>query len=340
MNITRRTLIIAALSLTWNSGPAQELISLFQSVNPAVVVIHTVERATSANGGQVSAEGLGSGVLMGDRQIMTAAHVVQTADLVEVEFTTGQRIYASVVSSDPLSDVALLELEEEPQDVQPVELGDSDDVDIGSEIFIVGAPLGLSHSLTVGHISARRDGSDSGIMSADVELFQTDAAINRGNSGGPMFNMDGDVIGIVSYILSESGGFEGLGFVITSNTAERVLLQERAFWSGLTGFVVEGALAQILNVPENAGYMVQQVASNSPADQAGLRPSSVPAEILGREIQLGGDIILAIDDIMINTPGYQDRVAERLAGLLVGERLTIEILRSGQRLELRYHRLR
>ncbi len=155
-----------------------------------------------------------------------------------------------------------------------------------------------------------------------------------------MFNMAGEVIGIVSYILSQSGGFEGLGFVITANTARRVLFEERAFWSGMTGFVVEGALAQLLNVPERAGYLVQNVASNSPAQQAGLRPSLIPAQILGRDFALGGDIILSVDDIQVSQPDFRDAVASRLQSLSIGERLTIDVLRSGQRVELRYHKLR
>ncbi len=334
-------LISVAFSLATATGPAHaQIIDLFKRVSPAVVVLHTVQRGPAQQGGQMSFEGLGSGVLVDDTQIITAAHVVQTADQVEVEFKTGQRIFAAVISSDPLSDLALLQLEEEPADVRPVRLGDSDDVEIGSEVFVVGAPFGLTHSLTVGHISARRNGDGSGELADDVELFQTDAAINQGNSGGPMFNMAGEVIGIVSYILSQSGGFEGLGFVITANTARRVLFEERAFWSGMTGFVIEGALAQLLNVPERAGYLVQNVAANSPAQQAGLRPSLIPAQILGRDFALGGDIILSVDDIQFSQPDYRAAIANRLQSLSIGERLTINVLRSGQRVELRYHRLR
>ncbi len=334
-------LITDNFGLKTPTGPAHsQVIDLFKRVSPAVVVLHTIQRGPSQQGGQMSFEGLGSGVLVDDAQIITAAHVVQTADQVEVEFKTGQRIFATVISSDPLSDLALLQLEEEPADVSRVRLGDSDDVEIGSDVFVVGAPFGLTHSLTVGHISARRSGDGSGELAADVELFQTDAAINQGNSGGPMFNMNGEVIGIVSYILSQSGGFEGLGFVITANTARRVLFEERAFWSGMTGFVVEGALAQLLNVPERAGYLVQNVASNSPAQQAGLRPSLIPAQILGRDFALGGDIILSVDGIQVSQPDFRVAIANRLQSLSIGERLTIDVLRSGQRVELRYHKLR
>ncbi len=331
---------ISVVLLTATGAARAQVVDLFKEVSPAVVVLHTIERAPSRQGGQTSLEGQGSGVLVDNEQIITAAHVVQTADQVEVEFMSGERIYASVISSDPTSDLALLQLEEAPEGVRPVQLGNSDEVEIGSDVFVVGAPFGLTHSLTVGHISARRGGEDSGELAADVEIFQTDAAINQGNSGGPMFNMDGEVIGIVSYILSQSGGFEGLGFVITANTAQRVLFEERAFWSGMTGFVLEGVLAQLLNVSEQAGYLVQNVALSSPAQQAGLRPSTFPVQILGREFALGGDIILSIDGILISDPNFTDAIANRLQTMRIGERLTIEVLRSGQRLELLYHRLR
>ncbi len=104
--------------------------------------------------------------------------------------------------------------------------------------------------------------------------------------------------------------------------------------------MVQGALAQLLNIPENAGYLVQNVALNSPAQQAGLRPSSVPVQMLGREFALGGDIILSIDSVPISDPDFSETTAARLQTMAVGEGLTIEILRSGQRLELTYYKLR
>ena len=117
-----------------------------------------------------------------------------------------------------------MQLERRPTGAKPAPLGDSDRAEVGDQIFIVGAPLGISYSLTVGYISARRETDDLFGGFLPTEQFQTDAAINEGNSGGPMFNMKGEVIGIVSYIISQSGGFEGLGFVITSNMAKRLLL--------------------------------------------------------------------------------------------------------------------
>jgi S1-C subfamily serine protease len=327
----------AMLFAAGHAAVAQDFLQLYRRVNPAVAVINTVERGASPAGGQVSFQGLGSGVLIDGTQVMTAAHVVQTADLVEVQFVTGEAIYANVIASDPSRDLALLELEREPMDIVPARLGDSDVADVGSQVFVVGAPLGLTHSLTVGYLSARRSGEAAGgTLADDVVILQTDAAINQGNSGGPMFNMDGEVIGIVSYIMSQSGGFEGLGFAIASNTARNVLLERNSFWSGISFVPITNDLARLLNLPTAAGFLVQNVALNSPAQRAGLRPSTVPANINGTELFLGGDIVLAVDDIAVSEPDARNRILERLSSLSSGSRITIDVLRLGQLQQLSY----
>ena len=121
-----------------------------------------------------------------------------------------------------------------------------------------------------------------------AEFLQTDAAINQGNSGGPMFNMRGEVIGIVSHIISKSGGFEGLGFVVSSNMARQLMLEKRPFWSGVTWFRVSGDLAQYLNLPQPFGLIAEEVAKGSPAD--------------GRDVPLGGDIVLSAMGVRTGIP--------------------------------------
>src|SRR5438034_2539483 len=231
----------------------QALSDVFKRVNPAVVEIHTKETDVARGGiaQQVSVAGLGSGVLISlDGKVLTAAHVVQTADAIEVEFLTGEKLKARVVSSEPSADVALLQLEKPPKSPFVARLGDSDAVEVGESVFVVGAPLGVSHTLTVGYISARRKPNATFSGMSRAEFFQTDAAINQGNSGGPMFNMQGEVIGIVSYIISKSGGFEGLGFVVSSNMARQLMLEKRPFWTGVTWFRISGELAEYLNLPQ------------------------------------------------------------------------------------------
>ena len=339
--MNRRTLQILVLPLLFgfaSEAATQPLRDVFRQVKPGVVVIRTLERQLApAQGGFVSMRGLGSGVLISNEgYVMTAAHVVQAADQVGVEFPDGHFSLAQVVASVPPADVALLKLEEMPAGIDPLPLGDSDHMEVGDEVFVVGAPYGLSHTLTVGHLSARHAPNRLAGNLTAVELFQTDAAINTGNSGGPMFNRQGEVVGIVSHILSQSGGFEGLGFAVTSNAARALLLEQPSFWSGLEGYLLTGELAALLNVPQPAGVLVQRVAAQSPAADLGLEPSVVPAQIGGETLLLGGDIILEVLGIPItgDSSDFQ-RIQTALAEHPADAPIMVKVLRGGQVLELR-----
>ena len=331
------SLVLLAHATLLPAAQAADYRKLFERTDPSVVVINTLERrlAPSPGGGEVTLPGLGSGVLIdADGHVMTAAHVVQTADLVEVEFADGSKVTAAVVASDPIKDVALLKLDELPKKPRPAKIGDSDKVRVGEEIFIIGAPLGLAHTLTVGHVSARHTNKDGVMGEVRAETFQTDAAINQGNSGGPMFNRRGEVIGIVSHIRSRSGGSDGLGFAVTSNAAVDALFKHRMAWSGMSGITLTGRLAASLNVPQPAGYLVQKVAANSPAARFGLQPSRIPALIGGQEILIGGDIVLAMENVEFE-PNMLAEFREKTTNLKPGQIITLKVLRSGQVMELR-----
>src|SRR3989454_3141661 len=143
-----------------------------------------------------------------------------------------------------------------------------------------------------------------------AEFLQTDATINTGNSGGPMFNMAGEVIGIVSHNISKSGGSEGLGFVVTINTAKKLLLERPSFWSGLDGRLVSGPIAQILNLPQPTGYLGKSVAKGSAGDAVGLRGGAVLATIMGEQLVVGGDIILKVQGIPVGEATDHRRVRD------------------------------
>ena len=279
---------------------------------------------------------LGSGVLISkDGEILTAAHLVQTADTVFVQFSSKDHIVAKVIASEPAADVALLKLTRPPPPgAAAAKLGDSDQTDVGDQIFIVGAPHGISHTLTVGYISGRRRSNflNSGLSMA--EFFQTDAAINQGNSGGPMFNMAGEIVGIVSVIVSKSGGSEGLGFVATSNMARQLLLEQKSFWSGVSGYFLTSQLAKILNVPPpGVGMLIQYTAKSSPAALMGLRGGTTTATVQGENVILGGDIILAVQGIPLSMKNYetiQHVVSRRNPEDIV----RVKVLRAGEQLEL------
>jgi S1-C subfamily serine protease len=333
-------LILGAWATGFVSAGAGEIGPVYKRVRSSVVVVATEQREPSRSGapGLVSVGGMGSGVLISeDGKVLTAAHVVQTAERIVVETLGGELMRARVVASHPFADVALLQLESAPSDAQPAPLGDSDEVEVGDQIFVVGAPFGISHSLTVGHVSARRleDEIFDGMLV--TEMFQTDAAINQGNSGGPMFNLQGEVIGVVSHILSHSGGFEGLGFVITSNTARKLLLEGKSVWSGLEGYVLRGELAEILNLPQPTGLLVQRVARGSPAWKLGLRGGSVRATVGDLDLVLGGDVVLELEGIDVGAPELAGQVLERLRALRPGDSIRLRVLRSGEVIEMEHH---
>jgi S1-C subfamily serine protease len=213
--------------------------------------------------------------------------------------------------------------------VQVARLGDSDLVRVGRQVFVVGAPLGISHSMTSGYISARRRVTGQLRKLVDTELFQTDAAINQGNSGGPMFDMAGEVIGIVSHLASKTGGSDGIGFAVTSNVVRKTLLESPAFWSGIDGLLLSDDLARVLNVPDGrTGLLVQRVAIGSPGAALGLRDGSHAASIGGEELVLGGDIVLEVQGIRVSADDYAN-LAGAITAIEDGGELRVLVLRAG-----------
>ncbi len=330
---------LALLTCGWVAAEAETLSQVFKRVNPSVVVVRTKEAdpatPTPNRGQPVGVAGVGSGVLISqDGRVMTAAHLVHTADEITVQFLSGEVTTARVIASQPQADVSLLQLDQVPAQTLVARLGDSETVEVGEQVFVVGAPYGIGHTLTVGHISARHKPNTVYSGMSLAEFFQTDAAINQGNSGGPMFNMSGEVIGLVSHIISKSGGFEGLGFVVTSNMARRLLLERKSFWTGLEGHVLAEDLAKVFNLPQPVGLLVQRVAERSPAALMGLRGGTMKATIDGETLTVGGDIILQVQGIPIADRTSYEQIQERLSEIHPGAEVRITVLRAGRQLEL------
>jgi serine protease Do len=331
-----RTLAVVFL-FTWvglsASSEAAQLRELFRRVNASVVEVRTLEKtpAPPGQGGFVRFSGVGSGVLISaDGKVLTAAHVVQTSDLVAVQFVDGTVSRARVAGSIQRADLAVLQLEQVPPGVAPAKLADSDTLEVGDEVFVVGAPYGIGHSLSAGHIGGRR-AAGAMVSGVPLELFQTDASINQGNSGGPMFNMNGQVVGIVSQILSRSGGFEGLGFAVTSNVAQKLLLGRATFWTGIDAILLTDDLARVFNVPQPAGLLVQRIAESSPAVDVGLRPGGLRLTVAGQEMLAGGDIILEVGGIAVSADGASfDRMYGYLTSLKPGDAIEVRVLRDGK----------
>ena len=315
----------------------EPLENVFENVRSSVVTLRTISRTGPiGSDGQVATEaGVGSGVLIDETgRILTASHVVNLADKVLVEFADGARREARVLGSHTQADVGLVQIEESlPKSARPAALGDSDVTRVGESVFVVGAPLGVTHTLTKGIVSARRRSPLPFGSLHKIQHFQTDAPINPGNSGGPMFNMRGEVIGIVSHIISRTGGSQGLGFAVTSNDCRALMLDRAPIWSGIDGLLLLGDAARLFQIPGGAsGLLVEHVAAGSLGEEIGLVGGSVPATILEQELLLGGDIVLEVGGVRVDDPDRENKIR---AAMNAGAQLNVLALRGGERLFLK-----
>ena len=288
----------------------------------AVVSLHTLSGAAGTGASprlwvEPLTEGLGSGfVIDATGLILTNAHVVDGAAVIHVRTPDGDDIDAELVGRDPEDDLALVRAV--GVSWRPVVLGDSDRVEVGDWVVAIGNPLGVDHSVTTGIISAKARGIDE----SGLEFLQTDAAINPGSSGGPLFDLDGKVIGIATVIVSAGGGNVGLHFAIPINRVKAVLPQLRTGrvvhgWLGVVSLAMNAAGARRFGLGSPSdGLYVQEVAPGGPADQAGLRQ---------------GDVLLGMVGA---TPVSARDLHTKLRQLAPGTRITLRVLRDGQRIEL------
>ncbi len=240
---------------------------------------------------------LGSGfVISGDGYVVTNNHVIESADEILIEFFDGKELPATVVGTDPRTDIALLKVE--PNDPLPfVEFGDSDVARVGDWVLAIGNPLGQGFSVSAGIISAR----NRSLQGAYDDFIQTDAAINRGNSGGPLFNMGGQVIGVNTAILSPNGGSIGIGFSMSSAVVERVVGQLRDFgetrrgWLGVSIQNVTPDVAEALGLEEVAGALVTDV-PDGPASAGGVKSGDVILSFDGKDVPDTRELVRMVGD--------------------------------------------
>lgn len=326
--------IITASIFTSTNATAQayDFSSLYEELSPAVVTVYTKElKITDGVSGEQ--KGLGSGVMITDELIITATHVVKAAKSIMVKFKDGKQIRADVVTAVTSTDVALLKLRTPKKDNITAKLGNSSSIKIGKPVFVIGAPFGIEHTLSVGHLSGRYK---RGLMAGGepVEFLQTDTSINKGNSGGPMFNLEGEVIGIVSFILSKSGGSNGLGFATAIDGVKESISQGSAFLTGFEGIMLSKMMASVLNVPDGSGMLIQHVVKDSVAEKAGLRGGHTLIKINNDPIWIGGDIVVEIQGTICNGPHNYKAIKSQITNLSPGEKFTIKVLRSGKILDL------
>jgi serine protease Do len=337
----KKVLVFAViLSLAITTGFSQNLSELFDEVKASVVVIHVLSKQNTGLGNpyqQTEFGGLGSGFLVSeDGMVVTAAHVVNDAAEIMVIFSDGQEIPARITNLANQADVALIKLQTAPKNPTVAKIGESDLVKVGDPVFVIGAPMGLEYSLSAGIISGRHKLGKMTSSFNEAEFFQTDAAINTGNSGGPVFNMNGEVIGISSSILSRSGGFEGIGFAATTEIARNLLVDKPSYWWGVTPVLLSDELAGIFNLPQSAGILIESVTDKSPAYFAGIKGGYIKMVIADQEILVGGDIILAINDIPVTSEENLAKIADFVIELPAKTPFNVTILRKGKVQNIRW----
>ena len=335
-----------ALEIARNSNLT--LTELFKDTQQSVVQV-----SGTISDNQVSEATLGSGFVYDKSgHIVTNFHVVEGSGDNDISITLvdGTTYRARVVGADQYSDVAVLHVEDVPADkLVPLPLGNSSELLVGEGVVAIGNPFGLSGSMTEGIISGLNrlipvysgPGPFTGAVAPAFsipDVIQTDAAINPGNSGGPLLDIQGEVIGMNSAIFSTTGAFAGIGFAIPSNTMAKVvpsLIATGTYqhpWLGVTGTDMTPEIAEAMGLGEPRGFLVIETAPGGPAATAGVQGGDTPTQLGGREIVLGGDVILSINDKEIrkidDVLGYLEQSTEP------GEAVKLTVWRDGQIMEI------
>ena len=326
-----------------NPQEAQDLlVAIYQRVDPGVVAIQVLQDNGSG--------GLGSGFVF-DKQghIVTNYHVVEGAKELEVDFPSGLKVRGEVIGTDLDSDLAVIKVSAPEDQLQPLPLGDSDQAQIGQTVVAIGNPFGLNGTMTVGIVSAKgrtldsiREAPGGGAFSAG-DIIQTDAAITPGNSGGPLLNLKGEVIGINRAIrtsgtqLGAEPQNSGVGFAISSNIVRRVvpsLIEKGSYdypYLGLSSRPDLSLLDQeALGLSQAVGAYVMDVVPGGPADKAGLRGGTKDTEITG--LQAGGDLIIAVDGRPVRIFG--DMLGYLMTAKGPGDQIVVTVLRDGEKKEV------
>ena len=279
-------------------------------------------------------QALGSGFVLDKAgHIVTNYHVVQGAKTVEVSFSSNESLRARVVGTDPSTDVAVLQVKAPSRALTPLRLGDSDSVQVGDSVIAIGNPFGLDRTVTAGIVSALQRPIQAPNGYTIDHVIQTDAALNHGNSGGPLIDARGEVVGVNSQIQTggTTDGNVGVGFAIPINTVRTVVAQliksgkvEHAF-IGINVRALTPSVARIFRLPVKQGLLVEGVEPRSAAAKAGLKAGTTQVTVAGESYTLGGDVILSADGVPVRTAeGLRDIVASKKPG----QAMTLRILRG------------
>lgn len=320
--------------------PEEEIITgVYRAASPGVVNITSTVLSQDFFFRIIPERGTGSGFIVDDRgYILTNNHVVENADSLEVTLADKTKVPAKLVGRDPHNDLAVIRINVPREKLTLLRLGDSSRLQVGQMAIAIGNPFGLFGTVTRGVVSAlgRTLKANTGRQIRNV--IQTDAAVNPGNSGGPLLNSRGEVIGINTAIFTPSGGSVGIGFAIPVNTAKKLLPQLIARgrashpWLGIGGMDITPDLARTLNLPTQGGVMIGQVAPGGPAARAGLRGAQRRVRVRNFLVEVGGDIITALDGQKISS--VDDLTAYLDEQKRVGDDIRVDVLRDGRPLSV------
>ena len=286
-----------------------------------------------------SQQALGSGFVIDKAgHIVTNYHVVAGARSVRVSFSDNESVRARVVGSDPSTDVAVLQVDAHALALSPLPLGNSDAVHVGDPVVAIGNPFGLDRTVTAGIVSALQRVIQAPAQQYSIDhVIQTDAALNKGNSGGPLLDARGSVIGVNSQIQSGNGGNVGVGFAVPINTVKTVAAEiiktghaEHAFL-GIAGQAVTPSIAKLFRLPASQGVLVASVQPGSAAAKAGLRAGTQKVLANGESYPLGGDLIVSADGVPLDSI---ERLHDVISSKKPGDRVSLEIWRGSSKTSL------
>ena len=309
--------------------------AIYSKAAPGVVTVISVlggGGATDLFGGGGGGEGQGSGFVISDTGAQTGP--LHPAKEVYVQFADHNQVEARIVGFDPFADVALLRVDPDGLDLQPLPLGSENDVAVGEGVAAIGSPFGQEQSLSVGVVSATDRTIDSLTQFQIDGAIQTDASINPGNSGGPLLDAAGEVVGINQQIRTASGGNEGVGFAVPIDLAERAADQLRDdgevsyAYLGVSTQPLYPQLADELGLDVDTGAIVSSIEPNSPAADAGLQAGDEPIRFQGAQYKAGGDVIVAVDGHEIQANADLPRLISLLDP---GDEISLDIIRDGDR---------
>ena len=318
----------------------KKISDIYEGAKHGVVQVTSTSVVSSSFFGAQEQQAQGSGfVIDKDGHVVTNYHVVEGAKKVQVSFSDEEQMDATVVGSDPSTDIAVLKIQGAmSRSLTPLALGDSSVVKVGDAVVAIGNPFGLERTVTAGIVSAlqRRIQAPNGFQIDEV--IQTDAAINHGNSGGPLLNANGDVIGVNAQIETESGGNVGIGFAIPIDTVKDVAGQlikegkvEHAYL-GVELTTITSDLASNFRVPVDKGVLIQHVRDGSPAADAGLEGGTTQVVLAGQTFWLGGDVITKVDGQAVET---SDQLASVVTSKQPGDSLDLEVHRGQETLNVK-----